>query len=87
MRRGRWERDGWLWLVRMALDGCALKYFGQLLESLHLLDPNMGIWGSLCWVLQSIDDIGDGDCCILCRGSEMHCGIMWKEFYCISVDN
>ena len=43
--------DGWLWLVGMELDGCALKNFGQLLEHLHFLVPNMGIGatGAGCW--------------------------------------
>ena len=63
-RRGKWERDRWLWLVGLALDGCALKFFGQLLERLHLLVPNMGIGGSWCRVLEIINNLGGGDCCI-----------------------
>ena len=78
MEHGRWKRDGWLWLVGLALDGFALKCFGQLLERLHVLVRNMGIWRSWCRVLDSIDEFGGGDCCIFCRGSERHCGIMWK---------
>ena len=85
--RRRWDRYEWLWLAGLALYGCVLEIFGRLLECLHLLVPNNGIEESWCLVLESVDDLGGGDCCILCRGSEMHCGIMWKEFYCISVDN
>ena len=35
--RRRWERDGWLWLVGMALDDCALKISSKFLECLHLI--------------------------------------------------
>ena len=87
MGRGRWDRGRWLWLVGLVLYGCTLKMFGQLLECLHLLVPNMVIGGGRFRVLESIDKLGGGDCYILCRGSEWHCGIMWKEFYRISVDN
>ena len=84
---GRWERDGCLWLVGLALDGCALKILGQLLERLNLLVPNMGRGGRWCQVLESIDELGGGKCGIFCQGSERYCGIMWKEFYRINVEN
>ena len=32
-----------------------VKYFGQLLERLHLLVPNIGIGVSQCLALESID--------------------------------
>ena len=71
----------------MDLDGCALKLFGQLLERLPLLVANMGIGGSRCRVLESIDNLSDGNCRIFCQGSERHFGIMWKELYRNIVDN
>ena len=74
-------------LVGLDLDGRALKNFGRFLERLHLLVPNMGIGGSRCQVLESIDELSGSDCYIFCQGSEQSFGIIWKEFYRISVDN
>ena len=40
--RVRWDRDGWLWLVGLALDDCALKSSSKLLDRLHLLHGYRG---------------------------------------------
>ena len=52
-----------------------------------MLVPNLDIRGSWCWVLDIIDELGGGNWAIFFQGSERHCGIIWKEFYYISVDN
>ena len=40
---------------RSGVGWLRIESFGQLLERLHLLVPNMGIGGSWCRVLESID--------------------------------
>ena len=48
-------------LGRAGVEWLHVENFGQLLERLHVLVPNMGIWGSWCRALESIDELVGGD--------------------------